>query len=139
MALAGCIGPFSPSGTQKDLDQARRLWDRQHLASYQFHVSRLCFCAPDARRPLIAVVVQGQVASLTDAETGVPFTGDPVMPVTVPGLFAAIEDAINRNAAQVDVRYDPQLGYPAEITIDFDQRIADEEVRYFASELAPIR
>lgn len=139
LALSGCIGPFSPSGPVKDKDEARRLWDRQQISSYRFRVSRLCFCAPDARRPLVAVVVGGQVTSLTDAETGAPFEGDPFMPVTVDGLFAAVDDAIDRDADRIDARYDPQLGYPLEIAIDFSERMADEEVAYYASELTPIR
>jgi hypothetical protein len=84
-------------------------------------------------------VQQGRVTSLTDAETGAPFGGDPLMPVTVEGLFAAIDDALDRDADQVTVQYDPQLGYPLEIAIDFSQQVADEEIYYSASELTPIR
>lgn len=79
------------------------------------------------------------MASITEAESGAPYDGDPFMPVTVDGLFAAIDDAIERDAARIDARYDPQLGYPLEIAIDFSERIADEEVSYFASDLTPIR
>jgi hypothetical protein len=138
-ALSGCVGPLAPSDVERSLDDARDRWRSQGIASYQFQVSRLCFCAPDARRPLTVVVQRGQVVSMTDAETGAPVTGDPFMPVTVDGLFAAIDDAIKRDADQIDVRYDPQLGYPLEIAIDYSQQMADEEVTYFASGLVPIR
>jgi hypothetical protein len=138
-ALSGCGGPLAPSDVERGLDDARGRWASQGISSYQFKVSRLCFCAPDARRPLLVVVQRGQVSSMTDAETGAAFTGDPFMPVTVDGLFAAIDDAIERDADQIDVRYDPQLGYPLEIAIDYSQQMADEEVTYFASDLVPIR
>lgn len=138
LGLGGCIGPFSPSGTEKALEDAREQWDRQGISSYRFRVSRLCFCAPDARRPLIVTVQLGRVTSLTDAETGAPFTGDPFMPVTVDGLFAAVDAALDRDADHVDVRYDPQLGYPLEIAIDESERLADEEVTYYASDLQPL-
>jgi Family of unknown function (DUF6174) len=139
LALAGCGGPFSPSGPAKDLEAARRTWSRQGIASYRFRVTQNCFCAPGVRGPFDVVVEQGRVAAVTDGETGEPRTPEPFVPLTVEALFARVEDAIDRDAAQIDVRYDPALGYPQEIAIDFDRRIADEEVGYSASGLAAIR
>lgn len=136
LSLSGCVGPFSPSGPEKKaLEDARRLWDRQQIASYTFRVRQVCFCVPSVRAPLAVVVEQGRVTSIVDAETGAPVQPEPFIPTTVDALFAAVEDAIDRDAARIDVRYDPQLGYPLEINIDFDLRIADEEVIYLASDL----
>lgn len=138
LALAACGSPFSPSGQRGDLEEARRTWSRQGIDSYTFTVSQLCFCGPDVRGPLAVVVSRGRVVSVTDAETGAARTPHPVVPLTVEALFAKVEDAIDRRAHRVDVRYDPRLGYPLEIAIDFIELAIDDEVTYTASELTPI-
>ena len=38
-----------------------------------------------------------------------------------------IKDAIATNASSLTVKYDPKLGYPTQINIDYDQQMADEE------------
>lgn len=53
-------------------------------------------------------------------------------------LFDEIARAIDQHAAALAVSYDPVRGYPVTIDIDRDFRIADEEVSYRASELAPL-
>jgi uncharacterized protein DUF6174 len=139
LAFAGCDSPFSSSGPEADLEEARRTWRRQGIASYSFKVSQLCFCGPDVRGTLAVVVEQGRVVSVTDEETGAPRTPHPVVPLTVEALFAKVEDAIDRDAHQIEVRYDPRLGYPLEIAIDFIELAIDDEVTYTASDLAPLR
>lgn len=53
---------------------------------------------------------------------------------TVDGLFDLIQAAIDQNAFSISVEYNTQLGYPARASIDFDERIADEE-RGFTAEV----
>lgn len=38
-----------------------------------------------------------------------------------------IQDAINRKAFSLNVRYSARFGYPTQIDIDYDSQIADEE------------
>ena len=139
LAFAGCDNPFSSSGPERDLEEARRTWGRQGISSYTFKVSQLCFCGPDTHGTFAVVVREGRVASVTDAETGAPRTPNPSVPLTVEALFAKVEDAIDHDADQLVVRYDPALGYPLEIAIDFIERAIDDEVTYTASDLTPIR
>jgi hypothetical protein len=53
---------------------------------------------------------------------------------TVEEAFALIEDAFDRDAHRVDVRYDPATGAPLDIYIDQIEHAVDEEMRY---ELTP--
>ncbi|MEH2050193.1 DUF6174 domain-containing protein [Nostoc sp.] len=39
-----------------------------------------------------------------------------------------IQDAINRNAFSLNVRYNSKLGYPTQIDIDYNSQIANEEI-----------
>jgi hypothetical protein len=45
----------------------------------------------------------------------------------VEGLFALVQRAIDENAETLTVEYDPVLGYPKAIGIDYRKQIADDE------------
>jgi hypothetical protein len=75
---------------------------------------------------------------VVEADTGRPATPRADVPLTVDALFAVVDDALD-TADKVEVRYDPALGYPAQIDIDRIRQAVDDEVSYTASELAPIR
>jgi hypothetical protein len=59
---------------------------------------------------------------------GEPIETDRVL--TVEALLELLQDAYARGAERVDVTYDPEWGYPTSLYIDYDARIADEEVGY---------
>src|SRR5688500_13712899 len=63
-AVAACGSPFSPSGPERDLEEARRTWSRQGIDSYSFEVSQLCFCGPDTHGTFAVVVLRGRVTSV---------------------------------------------------------------------------
>jgi hypothetical protein len=133
-ALATSCG--NPMGADDDLEDARRKWGRQGIDSYSFVVREICFCPLEG--PFRVTVIRDRVASVTDAETGAPATPRSGVPLTVDALFAVVEDALE-TADEVEVRYDPALGYPAEIAIDRIRQAVDDEVTYVASGLTPLR
>ena len=55
---------------------------------------------------------------------------------TVPELFDVIQDAIDRDAAEIRVTY-AASGYPDEVWLDYDEQIADEELGFFIHALTP--
>ena len=54
---------------------------------------------------------------------------------SVTRLFDLIQDAIDQDAASIIVEYQTDLGYPFEISIDYDAAVADEEVRYETTQI----
>ncbi|MBT5773744.1 MAG: hypothetical protein HOH95_05130, partial [Dehalococcoidia bacterium] len=54
---------------------------------------------------------------------------------TIDGLFNLIEEAIDQRAAAINVTYHPTLGYPLDAYIDYDLRIADEELGFTIHQL----
>jgi hypothetical protein len=46
--------------------------------------------------------------------------------MTVPGLFDFIQDAIDRSAVAINVTYESS-GYPQNVSIDYDLRLADDQ------------
>ena len=106
----------------------RRLWNNQNISNYRYTFSNSCFCIPDARGPVIIEVRNGET-SITSVETGEAVDPQYFQQYnTIPKLFNVIQDAIKDDAFSLNVRYDPRLGYPTQINIDYDSQIADEEI-----------
>ena len=55
--------------------------------------------------------------------------------MTVGDLFDLLEEAYDRGAVTVNVTFDSEAGYPTELYIDYDQRMADEEIGYTVTDL----
>jgi hypothetical protein len=107
----------------------RYLWNRTNISNYRITVSNSCFCTAESRGPVVITVRNGAITSVTLVATGQAV--DPQLFQrygTITSLFNVIQDAINRKAFSLDVRYDPKLGYPTQISVDYDSRIADEEI-----------
>lgn len=62
----------------------------------------------------------------------------PPSEVTVDDLFARVASAIEQNAASIDAGWDPVLGFPSRVYIDFSVMIADEEQSWSMIELTPL-
>lgn len=134
LSLLACGTSTDPDGvgfvddrpaTLAALQQARGRWSSLGISDYQYAFQRSCFCAPDFRAPVRIGVRQGEVAEVTSVETGQPrpVEGYP----SVDDLFARLQEALDSGAENVEVTYDPGLGYPTRFFIDQSTRIADEE------------
>jgi len=75
---------------------------------------------------------------MRDAETGEPAVG-PGSVATIPMLFDLVHNAIDRDAAMLEVEYHPSLGYPTKLSVDYEREIADDEFSIRADSLVPIR
>lgn len=117
----------------------RQLWKKQKIRNYRFKISKSCFCLPKASGPVTVTVRQGQKTYVTDV------AGKAVEPEffnqydTIPKLFNVIEDAIAKKASNLTVQYDPKLGYPTKINIDYDSQMADEEIYLTIESLQNVR
>jgi len=133
--LGACDGPTAP-GWQ--LQVARLKWERTRPAAYTFSIARWCYCMQEGIGPVIVSVRDGVVESRTYAGSGAavgPTYAD-FFP-TVDGLFELIEDARRQGADAIDVTYDPALGFPVVISIDYVRAAADDEITYRATDFHP--
>ncbi|HMN10496.1 MAG TPA: DUF6174 domain-containing protein [Gemmatimonadaceae bacterium] len=115
---------------QRDLDRARRTWSANFIDDYEYVVRRDCFCTLGG--VAVRIVVQNhQVISreIDGSFTPVPSSLAYLYP-TVDGLFAIIQDALDRRADRVDASYDRAYGFPTDFYIDYNRRIADDEEGY---------
>ncbi|BAZ50499.1 hypothetical protein NIES4103_31150 [Nostoc sp. NIES-4103] len=122
----------TPAYTTFNLEQFKinyQLWRRQRISNYRYEFTRSCNCLPKATEPVIIEVRNRVKTSITYKETGQPADAELFQQYnTIPKLFNIIKDALTRKAANLTVQYDPILGYPTQINIDYDSQIADDEI-----------
>ena len=129
LAVAAC-GTTGPSmGPLAELERAEAAWEQEGPSSYTYAIERLCFCAPDGRGPVRVRVEAGAVTERTYVASGDP-VADPLAAAfpAVEGLFDILRSALDSGAHSVSVTYDPDLGVPLELFIDYHQQTADEEL-----------
>lgn len=142
LALLAGAGACETLGFDSDRDrlqEARELWQDRGVRDYRLDVRRLCFCGYDVTRAVRVTVRSGVVVSRTYVDDGTvvgeapgSFAGLPELFPDVEGLFAVVEDALDRDADQLDVTYDAEFGVPLNIVIDYRRNTADEELTFQA-------
>ena len=117
-----------------ELARARRLWAEKGPKSYRYLYRASCFCY--IRDELEIVVENGRMTSARRTKDGdwVAETFWVAFP-TVEELFDAIEKA-RREGTPVEARYDPELGYPTDVTIG--TMANDAGVRHILRALEPL-
>jgi hypothetical protein len=129
LPVAGCTStPLEPQHDEWAAALAR--WEVAGIASYTFEFRRLCFCGSDVTRRMHIEVEDGSVLAAVYVDTGEPVSDPAVSPPTIDDLFEEIEDAINRDAFSLIAEYDPELGYPIEVSIDYLEFAIDEEMAF---------
>jgi hypothetical protein len=136
LAAGACGSIFgSDLGDARDaLRDARSRWDEAGISSYEYTVSPLCFCGV---REMRVTVSNGQVVQRVWTDNGQPVPAGEADPLgTVEDLFATLEDAIDRGAANVDATYDIR-GVPRVVGIDYSRNVADEEFGWNVPRFTP--
>ena len=132
---------------QQQLNLNQDKWDffiGSPNAGYEMEFQRVCFCMPEYLGPFQVVVNStGDVVSATYLE-GSEYPGVPVSDledmnlITVQDAFDEIQRALDEGAADLDVTYDAGAGYPGEVSIDWDEMIADEEIYFTMNNVVPL-
>jgi hypothetical protein len=131
-SLVACDGITGVDDLSREQSRLDRNWDRFQSAaplSYTYTVRVACNCPSDVTRAVTVWVDRGSIEYLLYEDDGrpVPFSYSDSFP-SVELLFDAIQDAIDAQADFIDVDYDPTYGYPTNVYIDYDRRVADEEL-----------
>lgn len=121
---------------------ARDRWAAAGMNEYDYSFSRRCFCREEYLGPYDVVVRDGSitVARLHGVDLltiqGLDLSGYEQIIFTVDGLFDEIERAL-AEAASLTVEYEPDLGYPTRVAIDWMANVADDEIEYSIADLHP--
>ena len=136
LAVSGCSDQGPDLGPQAELRRNESLWSTTRPASYVYTVERQCFCLGSSRGPVRVSVVGASVAARVYTATGEPVPEElaELFP-SVDGLFDVIRDALQRDAHELRVTYEPGSGVPLEIWIDYVATVIDEELGFMVVEI----
>ena len=129
--LASCGGGASGSlSAVTDLEAARQRWAQLGWSQYRYTLQTGCFCLPEG--PLQITVQGGVVVSAIDIGTlgGQPVSAQRLAQLLTIDGFLDLVGRAQRDAASVNVSFDPALGYPATLSIDWVAQVIDDEVSY---------
>jgi Family of unknown function (DUF6174) len=130
------VDPNALADPQDALDAARDLWAQQGGDDYDMTFNWQCFCIVDFVQRADLEVRGDSVEGGVVTDSGDPVSSDMLAEYqTVSELFDLIQDAIDQDAAEIRVTY-AAAGYPDEVWIDYDERIADEERGFFIHALS---
>ena len=131
---SACSDAFGPGGAlgveQRDLSRARRTWSSNDIRDYEYVVKRNCFCVLGG--VAVRITVRNDVVyarEIDGTSVPVPQSMSSLYP-SIHGLFTVIQDAIDARAYELTTEYDYTYGFPTDIWIDYDRRVADEEEGY---------
>ena len=101
-------------------------------------MQKICYCVPEVVRMMVFEVKDDKVETVRYADTG-----DEVDPQhygnfnTIEGMFSFVEQALEKNPADLSIAYDEKYGYIKELSVDFKENIADDEISIIASNMRP--
>ena len=123
---------FNQAHADEALEENRAKWQAAGISSYEYRYRKVCECHPETPADTIVTVAGGDIVAVSyDRE-------DYLEPIPVPAekhdwfrtvedLFVLVERALD-SAEVIRVSYDPELGYPTRIFVDYEVNLVDEEV-----------
>lgn len=123
----GCgEGAFTP---RLELAAAQSRWQAAGITNYDFDLQVACFCGATALGPVTISVRNGQPTGIVSTDSGTVvdtlyFQGY----LTVDRLFASLDQILSAKPAAFTAAYDPGLGFPTDVSIDGNARVADDEL-----------
>lgn len=135
-----CDEATGPGAELRDqLEAARERWAAQGYDEYALELQRDCFCGETHRGPVIVRVRFHEIVERVYQASGQPVPPDvAAFFPDVEGLFAFLEDALDRDPAQARAEFHPVYGYPTTIWIDYQANVADEEQGFTTISVSPL-
>ncbi len=128
LGIACSSGSTSNNGSEGDLKYNLEKWEGKNIANYSFTFQWKCFCMPDHVAPKRITVRGGAITAIKFAEGGKPL--EPALYKNyrvIEELFVFVQDAVDRDAHEISALYDADYGYPAKVSVDYSEFVADEE------------
>jgi hypothetical protein len=126
LLVASLAFPVSPQKTPADaLAEAEARWQARKPAAYEFTIEVRCECAGQGRRPTFRVAGT-EATPLQDLDAASRRFYDHYN--TMEKLFAAIHRSLTAGGYRIQVRYDPELGYPVTADLDPQRMVKDDEL-----------
>jgi len=106
-------------------------WQALNIENYEFEQRVVCFCAPPAGRFHKITVESGAIVEIIDLDEERSLPSDNFSFFkTISHLLEFVESINPDSVAIFNIEYDSNFGFPSSIYVDYDHRIADEEIGY---------
>jgi hypothetical protein len=121
-----------------EVQSNREKWMGHGISGYEIEMQKICYCVPEVVRMMVFEVEDDKVETVRYADTG-----DDVDPQyygnfnTIEGMFTFVGQALEKNPADLRITYDKEYGYIKELSVDFKENIADDEITIIASNMRP--
>jgi hypothetical protein len=131
------------SGRTTELGRNQQKWQDANITHYRFQLGVSCFCPVGGIMPMTVEVNNGEVVSLLDVNGDVLPVADPLNELilkyaTIDRIFAELAQDSVQGADKLTVAYDPSYGFPSDVTIDFIELVADDELYITVSAFEPL-
>jgi len=132
LVLISCSSVDDITEKQRELNQARQLWQSQQVENYKWNERLSCFCAGVLEWDLFVKDNLKEKVEFDEINLHQGQTYDDILEKakTVEEAFDFIETLLSKEIASLIIEYDDQYGFPTEVNIDFDFQIADDETVY---------
>ena len=132
LVLISCSAVDDIAEKQRELNQARQLWQSQQVENYKWNERLSCFCAGVLEWDLFVKDNLKEKVEFDEINLHQGQTYDDILEKakTVEEAFDFIETLLSKEIASLIIEYDDQYGFPTEVNIDFDFQIADDETVY---------
>lgn len=130
-ACSGVERHVANDGSQaaKEYYQNLKRWQSLGWENYDVVYQRQCFCVAAVTKKIRVKVRGGRINDAVYAEDNGTLVSDINHGLkSIDDWFKLISNAIDRPADSLQVSYDEALGYPRSLSIDYYQRMADDEV-----------
>lgn len=133
-ALAAVLlaAPAAVADERTALSEHLAAWRAAAIDDYEYGYNKFCECHREAPPETLVTVRGGEVARVRHRhpDTGTEIEAEPrnlEWYWTVDGLFDMVDTALERGV-EVRADYDPTLGYPTRVFIDYDPGMIGEEL-----------
>ena len=114
----------------------RTLWQSHTVSDYEIDFQRICFCLPEITQAAKLNIVNQVLADANYLNGTAVNQNNYSHFLTIDQAFSVLEEAFTQNATEIRVDYDATYGYPTSAFVDYDARIADEELQFRFSNFA---
>lgn len=121
-----------------EVESNREKWMQHGINNYEIEMQKICYCVPEVVRMMVFEVDDNSIKTVRYADTGDDVEQQHYGDFnTIESMFAFVEQSLEKNPADISIAYDEKYGYIKELSIDFKENIADDEISIIASNMRP--
>jgi len=139
LILAACSAT-----ADNELGRNQKKWQDANISHYRFQLGVGCFCIFRSEMPVTVEVKNGEIVSIVDVN-GKDFpmddqTRESVLKyATIDRIFSELKSDSVQKADHLTVTYDPTYGFPTDVSIDYIELAADDELYLSVSMFEPLQ